>query len=296
MNPNEVLSEQMRVKPLKDGEKAVFRLLNANTKERGREEPTCPENVWLSDKELVWDPFVKKSILIGNVSGLMSARDNTGQIKTENGVPVMVVTTEKPKFVKGYCVLNAEQPATFAYLMRSKKCKDNPYRSKRVKAVFELVTDDKKKNLALLQADLQFDAEGIVRTREWTDMKAIKAKLNQSSDGGLHVKADDNDFKGLKLELIRIAKTNPKQLIMASEDIPSKVKVMITEAQMFGILTVIDKSWSLMDREGKWSKICTVLPHKDEITTLQEHFMSKEGHDSYVKATKELEFILKAPN
>ena len=285
----------MQVKPLKEGEKAVFRLLNAHVKEKGRDEPTCPENVWLSDKEFIYDPYAQKSVLIGNVTGLRAVRESGGNIKiSESGAPMMIPDTSKPQFVRGYCILSAEQTSTFAFLMRSKKCKDNPWKPRGVKATFELVTESKEKNEALQKIDLQFDAQKLVREKEWSDLKAIKAKLKQSPDAALHVSADDNDFKGLKLELIRISQSHPKQLIMASEDIPSKVKVLIMESKMFGILTITDGAWSLMSKDGKWTKICQTEPHKDEVQTLIDHFLSKDGHTDYISTTKELEYILKA--
>lgn len=300
MKVNEVLSPEMHIKPLKDGEKATFRLLNAFVKEKGREEPTCPEVVKLSDKEFVWDPFANKKngqmVLIGNVVGVKAIRDAGGGVRiNDQGAPMMAPETKKPEFIRGYLTVSHLDNDQYAFLMRSKKCKDNIYRPRKNGKIvngYELVTSKKEIGVAMMMADLQFNAEKIVREKEWKDLKAIAAKLNESPDTNLHVKS--SDLQGMKMELIKIAKSHPKKLIWSSEDVHSKVMVMVSECQSFGVLILENGTWTIMENGSKYRKIHQVNPGDDVVNSLVAYFESKDGYSDYMSATKELEFIFKA--
>lgn len=302
MKVNEVLSKEMRVPPLKEGEKAVFRLKNAFTLEKGRDEPTCPEVVQLSDKEFIWDPFANNGtgqmVMIGNVVGVKAVREAGGGIKlSDQGAVMMIPETKKPEFIKGYCTLSHMDNDQYAFMMRSKKCVDNIYRprkSGKIVNAFELVTNKKEVSTAMQMADLQWNAEKIVREKEWVDLKAIKAKLNQSPDSSLHVKSADNDLQGMKMELIKIAKSHPKQLIWSSEDPGSKMRVLVFECQSFGVLTLDNGTWTLMEKGTKYRKIHQVEPQKDAVESLISYFESKNGYSDYMAANQELKFIFKA--
>lgn len=298
MKVNEVLSKEMRIKPLKEGEKAVFKLLNAFTLEKGREEPTCPEVVQISDKEFVWDPFAGQNVMIGNVVGVKAVREAGGAIKiNEQGAAMMIPETKKPEFIKGFCTLSHMESDQYAFMMRSKKNKDNIYRPRKNGKIingFELVTNKKDVHNALQIADLQWNAEKIVREKEWIDLKAIKEKLNQSPDTSLHVKTADNDLQGMKMELIKIAKSHPKQLIWSSEDPTSKLRVLVFECQSFGVLTLDNGTWTLMEKGATYRKIHQVKPNEDATESLISYFESEKGHSDYIATNKELEFIFKA--
>lgn len=300
MEVNQVLSKEMHVPPLKEGEKAVFRLLNAFTKEKGREEPTCPEVHLMSDKEMVWDPFQGKMIMIGNVTGVRAVREPGGGIKhNEAGAVMMIPETSKVEFIKGYKTCSHEESGTYQYLMRSKKCVDNRWRprkggTKKV-GMFELVTDKKTVSTAMQMEDIQYHAQRLVREKEWVDLKAIKAKLNESPDPDIHIKSADNDLQGMKLELIKLTKTHPKKVVWASDDVKSKMRVTIYESMNFGIVTFDNGVWGIQEK-GKYRMMHTATPDKDAIDSLIEHFESKKGYDDYIKMNKELEFIFKATN
>lgn len=300
MNVNTVLSEKMRVKPLKQGEKAVFKMLNAFEKEPGREEPTRPESYLKSGLEMIFDPFandgVGDHVLIGNVIGFQAQREAGGGIKTEHGTPVMIPRTEKVEFIKGFYTCSAEQNNTYAFLMRSKVCKDNPWRPRNVKARFELVSDKKQVLQGMQFADQQYKAEKLVRESAIMDLRALKAKLNSSSDATLHVKTDDSNIEGMMLELIHIAKRNPKSLIWASNDAASKMSVVVGECQNFQVLSFNNEkspgTWFFLDK-NEYRSIHTVSPEKTAVNSLIDFFNSEEGHPMYAQVADTLKNLLR---
>ncbi len=306
MIPNNVLSEEYRVKTLlKDGETATFVLLNAGKKEGGREEPSTPETWSLAGKHTVLDPKDKVSPqkTIGNVVGQIQVKEG-GYLKTNpNGTPMMIDEITRVIFEKGRVTLTAEKNNTFQYLMRRKDNLSNPFRlqmgGKSVKAVFKLLDDKRERDSLLNQADLKFVAESLVRHAKLSDLKAIAIKLNEHADVRLHVKnANTNDFSALKLEILKRAAEYPKFVINASADQMARLKVQVFECQEFGILQFDAGAFSLFG--GKEAKeIYRPAVDVDPVEALmkflsgQDKEREKEGQESYKEMAKALKDILK---
>lgn len=291
MRVNEVLSEEMRVKPLKPGEAARFRLLTVGLKDIGREIPSVPESYMLSDMETVYDPIAKQPVLIGNVVSLAGIRENGGRIKLEHGVPMMAQHTEKILFDKGYYTVTAEKNDTYAFLMRSKKNLTNTFRPRNMKAIFELVSDKKDVSDALMIEDMQWKAGDIVRHAEWVELQAMRVKLNKSPDAKLHITTED--LQGMKLQLIRLAKSHPKQLIIASNDQPAKKTVHVYEAVNFNVLIYEEPKWFLNIRD-KFQEIHSVPPDEEKTESLVTFFQKEEGSGIHAKVVDALKKILQA--
>lgn len=294
------MSDMLRPKPLGKDAVAVFKLCSVGKREYGREEPSAPEVYQLAEKERIIDPFVKTP---GN-------KDYTPQSKTigtyvlENKMVgnVMKAIYKKPVFIRGYCVVGADEQDLFAFLMRSKKNRSNKFRGaiggKKTTEVFMLVEDLREVGEQLHLEDLRFQAETIVRTADWTKLKAICNKLNQSPDKRFNVSTyqagvKEDDLKGMKLELINKAKLYPKQVIYASDDPLAVLTVQIHEAMQFSVLQFEGGEYSILTEKNGVKGIFT--PDKDDnpIEALTKYLMSDEGNGTYKELMGQLRKALK---
>lgn len=281
----EPLSEKLTPTPLKDKEKAVFRLLSIGRKEVGRDDPTVPEVYQLSPKESVIDPFDSR----GSRRKIMGTF--VKDYKIVNGVQLPVY--EPVKFIRGYCVTTAENHELYTRLIRSLKCRNNKFRGMmggaRVKAVFELVEDHNQEvSEQLYLADLRYHAESIVRESDWMSMKSIATQLWTSPDERLHTKSFipgkvDGDIRSVKMELIHLAQLYPKQVIAASGNPNANAQVTVYELMRFGLLIFEQGGYFVFnDKTKKLEEVFTPKPDEDSVKSLVGFLVSEEGKKKYV--------------
>lgn len=287
----------MRVTPLKEGEVAQFRLLSANVKEAGREQPSTPLTYMISDRYTVHDKFANKRVVIGNVVGLRQVNGEGGAARLDaNGDPILMPLLKRPMFDKGFLQVRSDENDTFAFLMRAPNCLTNKFRPRTVKTIFELVSEKKDQSDALMIDDMRFRAIDIVRHGNWDDLRAIREKLNKSPDASLHVKT--TDLLGIKVELSRLAMARAKNVILASEDYPSKHAVQVYDALAFNILMYEEPNWVLnvLNTKGvmEAKTIHTVPPDEEKVESLVASFQKEPGSANQVLMATELKKILKA--
>lgn len=290
---NEVLSEKMHVKPLKEDEVVQFKLCSVGKMEKGREEPAKSIVYMLAEKCNVYDPFAKRPVTIGNVTSLEEVRESGGRPRVENGNKVMGYKLEKVEFFKGFKTVNFEQQNTYAYMMRHKGCKDNPFRPRTVRAVFELMSMKKDVEDAIQSDDLQFKAIKLIRESNWDDIRATRAKLNSMADQRFRIGTED--LQGMKIQMVTLAKNYPKQVILASNDLQCKQAVHIYDALAFGILVYDEGQWYKKSQKGM-NSILTVPADKDKVEALVDHFQTKEGNGMHVQIKADLKEILTTIN
>ncbi len=284
------LSEKLLPPPLKPGTKVAFRLLSIGKKEPGRDEPAAPEVYQLSGRETITDPFEEDVTKKRKVIGTMIQ-----EYKPQNGV--MLPVYKNPQFIRGWCVLTSDDYDQYAMMVRSLKCRNNKYRGlmggARIKPIFELVEDSSKEvTEQMYLSDMRWHAEGIVRKSSVLELKAIATKLRASPDTRLHTKTfipgqAENDFQGLKMELIHIATLYPKQLIAASEDKEAQVMVQIVESMRWGILVFDEGAYQLRNNKGQLDEIFKPSVDQDPVKALTAFFMG-EGKQKYVNLANEL--------
>lgn len=297
---NQVLSPQMHVKPLKEGEVARFRLLTANAKENGREQPSSPLSAYLSDRYTIFDPFANRRVVIGNVIGLKQVNGEGGIAKTDNfGNPVMIPLLKRPAFDKGALQITSDYNDSYAFLMRAPGNISNKFRPRsgpNSKARFELVSEKKDQSDAIMIDDMRFRAIDIVRHGNWDDLRALREKLNKSPDTTLHIAT--TDLQGIKIELSRLALNRAKAIILSSGDIPSKHAVQVYDALAYNILMYDEPNWILnvINTKGvmEAKSIHTVPPDEDKVESLVDSFQKEPGSAFQVMMATELKKILKA--
>lgn len=296
MNPNEVLSEKLRVKKIQSEERIVFQLMNAFKKDHGREGNTVPEVYALSKQCSVVDPYAvggPRSVMIGNVESVMPQ-------ELPDGKTLMKPVLKPVEFIRGFCVLNQDKMNTYFYLMRRKDNDSNPFRmimgGRSKQAVFKLVEDKKEISNQLMLEDLRYEAEKLVReTRDVLKLKAIAEKLNKSPDQRLWITSYRpgvlEDSQAIKLDLIQRVKTFPKAIIYASGDQQSMLRVQIHEALNFGVLMMENSTYYLIGKDLK--ELYKPSPDEEKIESLIKYFMSAEGNLAYAEFSKTLKEALK---
>ena len=287
---NSRLSKQLQVKPLAYGEEVEFELLNAYKKEKGREEPSCPE-LWAHvERQTIYDPGQNQNVLIENIISWQPMTTPTGEIIHK---PVV----KKPEFIKGVCKVKYDEPDTYIYMMRSNGNVDNPFR-KGKRRIFRIRNKKRELTEQLETIDLSWSAEKLIReTLDWNGRRAIVEKLNQSPDQKFHIRAGKTELDKMLLELITMAKQFPKKVIMASEDREAKIRVQIADCESMRLLTYdrTERAWRQMLNGGKdVRELCTVDPDKDRVDAILEHFRTEEGRKHYMSLLGQLQSIFKA--
>lgn len=300
MTTNQVLSETLKVAPLKGEEVATFILLSKTIKEKNRDEPSGPKRYKISERQNVTDPYDKNGNTrktIGNPIGMEQAMEGGRPKVDAQGMPVMIMRYEKPEFVDGIVEVRADENAKYEYFMRRKDNVSNPFRlimgGKRVRAVFKLM-DDKKEVQDLLQhKEIAWVAQKLVREAKLTDLKAIATKMNESPDPRLHIPSlNGGDSQAIKLDMIRMSENYPKFLIAASDDNKSKLKVQIYECISLGILVIDQGTFYLLGKDTK--EIHKPAPDKEAVESLMEFFMGDKGREKYLETAEVLRKSLKA--
>ena len=288
------LSKKLKdtIPPLKDGEVAVFRLTNAFIKEATREEPSCREIAQFSGVEQINDPFETgvKTKKIGTFIKEYKQMRKTGQVK-----PIY----ESPVFVRGELRVGSDNQAMYEFLMRSKKCASNKFRNlmgakKGSKAEWDLL-GSREISKGVQFDEIRFQAEKMVRESNFDILKGIATMLNASPDPRLHVRSYNSmsiDPQGMKTEIIQIAKQYPKQVIAASPDERSKIKIQVYDAMIFGILYYEKSAYHLI-QDSDITELFTPESDIDSVDSLINYFMSAEGKKSYVKFAVALKNALK---
>ena len=287
---NEVLSPEMRVPLLKDGEIARFRLINAGKGEYGRETPTTPAGHMLSGKENIYDPFSGRAgeILIQNLV-------SEDEFELPDGTVGTKATSEGIFFPKtGEITVTSRQNATYAFLMRSKKNLSNPFKSKqrKVRPVFFLVDDKRAILKKIADEDLYLDIRMWLKESDIKEHKSIAMNLNNSGDPSVRV-ANTSDPDHLLMALINVAKRAPEVVIKASGDKDTKKRVMIRDAESYDyiIWEESDRKWYF--NESPMAEICGVEPGMQRHEGLHLYFSEKEGFPTYAKLGKLMKKIYK---
>lgn len=268
------------LRPLKEGERAEFVLLNANKKDPWRDdEIVVPPDVQLAAKENIYDPDLKRTIRVECVEGYDS-------FISEDGREINKPMYKKPRFEEGRCIVDHTQMEQYYFLLVSNKNKSNPFRRKDVKAEFELVDNNAILREKYSKNDYMFDAMLWVKElADHDELRAIATNLpkNQYNVGNM------DDLYSLKLQLIDIAKTDPLTIIKNSKDIKTKKKIQVDDALRFGLMEWHEESktfYSLIKNEAE--ELCSVELGEDRMKKIVDFFESKEGTGHYLAIAKQL--------
>jgi len=288
------LSKKLKetIPPLKDGEVAIFRLRRAFLKDPSREQPSCPEVCQYSGVEQIVDPFEEggsKTKKIGTFIKEYKQMGKSNQVK-----PIY----EPLVFIRGELRVGSDNPALYEFMMRSKHNGSNKFRKlmgAKKEPEYSLLGTKEITNMVQIE-ELRFQAEKMVRESTFDILKNIATKLNASPDVRLKVKSYNAgvsvDPQGMKTEIIQLARQFPKQVISASPDEKSQIKVQVYDGMLFGILYFEKKSYNLIEANDI-VEIFTPESDIDSVDSLVNYFMSAEGNKNYKKFALALQKALK---
>ncbi|KKN49541.1 hypothetical protein LCGC14_0641690 [marine sediment metagenome] len=291
---NAVVSDELQVKPLQEGEIVKYRLVSAGKKEPGRLKPAVASNYQIVGEENIKDPFGGAGAEEDAGSALIYIQNITawGQIRLPSGEVQRVPETTGIIFENGGFTCTWENNETYFFLERSKKNLSNKWRDKRVKAIFYKVNDQEESKKQLAMEDLYADAVIWMREADMAELKSIAKKLERFSDHRLKV-GDLNDITEIRLKLMQIAKRDARAIIVSSGDKASKKKVQIREAETYNILLFVDSARMWRFYGGEQEELLQVEPGMDRYGALFDHFTSDEGLAAYQKVINQLKKIYK---
>jgi hypothetical protein len=293
---NKLVSEPLRVMPLRDDEKAIYKLVIADfvdtsrTDMQGKPLQVNPSRLMHHTCKIT-DPISKQKVLIRNITGYTN-------VVLPNGEDQRKPVVAKFKFEKGGIqTVDSNQFETYAWMERHNGNRDNPFRDKSKPAVFYRVNSVKKANLELENDYILVDALNYIRNSDLLQLKSMYAGLKEISPASIR-DIDATNPATLKKGLFDYTKQNPILAMKASESSEVKFKIAIMEAEHFNVI-MFDEGNEDADQNRQWrfvdsnmAKICDIDVAEHKIDGLGKHFKTKEGYQHYLRMANELKRIL----
>ncbi len=243
------LSERLKVKPLKEGEVKIFKLVGSgnidpNMRDMdGKPLPSFNQGATLVGYFTIYDKFEKdkakaKKVLKNVIGTYFETNKDTG--KEEEKETMGDITFNS----KGFCIVKHDEYPKLVCLLRANENGSNPYRDQSKIAIWEELDVNVNAELAAIitDGDLAYEAETIARKGDIKDCMAISQKLLG------HINKDPKD---LRQELINAAIKNPKEFIRASKDKEMRLKLQIADAMRMRFLDMNEnEEWIWRENNG----------------------------------------------
>ena len=271
----------MHVDPLEGEERAVFQLIGTMTKnpkvtDEKTKQPVITRKAGLTMKgrTTVYDRFAKRTVTLMNVIGEVPVKQKDGTYKMEPQIgPVRFDKSNR-------IICKAENNNLYGYLMRHPANKDNKHAPKSGKKLFELVNKAHQAEKFLVSEDIELDARNLIRDAEFDTI----AKIAEGVSGiNLSLKPDE-----IRAQLAQRAKSNPKEVIDASNDVKLQRKVSAQEAVDLDLIVFDRKErvWHWNDENG--ADIVRVETGQDHHQVLVQFLSSPEGKKVWDKLRSQL--------
>lgn len=273
---NEILSKEMRVEPLKEGETREFVLIRAGIFSPNTNKPAIPRGHLLPGQAPVVDPFDKitRTKLIQNVVA-WDPITKPGEKTTFNPIiqPVNFPST-------GRLIVTSDQPDLYAFLVRHPKNRDNPFRKYTGKDVVFFEVDDVRDAKAV-RNNFKFETLASVilmgMDDDITRLVALASKVNSELVFGTRINLNlgvDQLTQALSMAI----KTNARKFIMLSENEEGIISVMVDDLIKEGSIVFDEKKKEYFWSGNKKQAICKAVskPEKDLVAFLISDEGSKE--------------------
>lgn len=242
---NDILSDELKVTPLREGEQVEFRLILFGKYNPQLKGPNAPALRGLAGRCDINDPFDKARPIkqIVNIESLQPVV-LPGQQQSFN-----IVTAPIMFPASGGIICTHLDNNKYMYLKRHNKNIDNPYRNKRKEAVFFEV--DEKKDLKKQNALFEYKALSGYELVKATDAQIAQIALNFNKLSKNHNKSLQIDIsqstESILKNLQALSQTNPAELILSMEIDELVARVMVDMA--------VDQRWILFDshpEKNRW--------------------------------------------
>lgn len=294
---NSVLSEALRVKPLKEGQTATFRLINSHTilgkywdDETNAPIPSTPTAVLIPKQDSIYDPGLERTVIISNVVGY---KTEIMPDKSEKMVPITEAiafdnVTER--------TFTHEQNDTVAYLRRHRFNRDNPYRKSGGKVLYYEVNPQKEIQNELDRFDIMDEAKFFIRDCDMREIQTMAAILSEGFKDHINPNSPPNE---LRLALRKLVDTyeGAKAVLLASTTNDMKWVIQFKEAELYGVIEFDEnlREWrhrmteQIKEHKSKDNKACPLEPvickvevgkdqYKDFLEQLRENEDLKEHY------------------
>ena len=294
---NDIVSEKLQVKELKDNEIVIYSLIGAGepslfrTDEHNKPVPKMPVKM-IAGEEYINDPFDKKQPkkLIQNVVGYTP-------VKLPDQTIQHVPKVEKIR-IDGTITVNSSQPELYQFLERSNKNLSNPFRDKAKKAMFYRVDNKKAVLDETFNNDLIDYAISIVKAAQGDDMKAIYRRLPETFQNMINL----DNLEGAKNAMRKIAREHPRLIIEGGNEFKNENATLATmlielqSAEEWRILVFdeANRRWTLHAEGEKPQKLCAVEPGVSRLNGLLEWFLNPDNENAYSTVVKELSKVRQA--
>jgi hypothetical protein len=243
------LSNRLKVKPLKEGQVKIFKLVGSGDIDPATGQPRFNSGAHYEGYFTIHDKFekdpTKRKKVLKNVTGTST--------KVENGKDVVEEVVSPIDFnAKGLRIVKDDEYNTLVCLMRANENGSNPFRNPRVPSLWEEVEPEKGRQQIMDLMDLQLTAEMYAKTGNMKDIIALAKKLNETGDFAIIL--DNKDSDDIRFDMRRIARENPKEFMRYSKDKEMKIKILIEDAVSNLVISYDDDT-----KEWKWDEDGTSL-------------------------------------
>jgi hypothetical protein len=276
------LSSRLKVKPLKEGEVKLFRLVGTGKIDPMSGKPSVNSGATYKGHFTIYDRFEseesKRKKVLKNVIGTETRIDDKGKEYVREIIGDLEFNSN------GVIIVKHEDYNLLQLLTRANENKSNKYRNPSKPALWEEV-DPTPSDLKLIdKMDIEFEAESFAKTGDITLVTQVLGKIDPS----MRNLKNPGD---IRFALRKIARTNPKEVIRHGRDKELKIKILISEAIQYGILDYLDESreWHYCD------SVKDSLIHQSEIgKDLETDFVEFLKKNSQVtkKLTEQLNSVL----
>lgn len=297
---NEVLSKELRVKPLEKDQVAIYRLIDADKDNaaisdlKGRPRKRTP-GYTIVGKKRIYDPIKKETVTIENITTEKIIDTVMGPIIKKRPEPVRF-TSHQPAIT-----VRHDQPELYAFMERIDENLDNPFRNPKgkVKPIFYRVDPRKKIRSENETREFRLEAMAwVYKEATYTELKACAVKANQiRQDVSIRVDYPESEashgFEMLKRELGALAEKDPHTVIKGSTKTEAIMKMQIKDCVRFSIIIFDEKNRTWFHNSKDLVKICEVEPLKNTEEALIKFFATdKDGGKHYAKMVDTLTIFL----
>lgn len=305
LSNNDILSDRLKVKPLKDGETVEYRLIKADEIDRARVsdqfEPGAGRSLtvsvgdnWLAEKENIIDPFAVK-----NPDGTFSSRRkmimniiSASPNKLPSGETKMEPILDKLKFDDGKIFCNNDNFETYIFCERSNKNISNSFRDKRVRALFYRIERGDIHIKKVNDWDLRYDAMSIVKFASQAELKAMFQKVPSNLTKDLVSNVDN--LSDIKVALMNVADQFPLHIMKIGGDEKARTKVAVIDAERYDVLVFDSQARTYFFNHGGKEPIYTVEIGENRLDALVDFFIEDKKARAFL--WKEMKTIYDAYN
>jgi hypothetical protein len=241
---NEILSDELKVTPLREGERVEFRLVLFGQYSPILEGPNAPAGRGLAARCDILDPFDKKNPVkqIMNIKSLRPIM-TMGQQTGYEPLGEMIMFPASGGIICGHNDNNK-----YMYLKRHNKNRDNPWRNRLKEAVFFEVNEQKEMKKANDLFEYKATAGYELVKASDSQIAVIASRFNDSiGKFNRNLRLDiSKDNGSLRKSLQMLSVSNPAELLLAMDVDELVARVMAD--------TAVDQRWMLFNDHSE--KMC----------------------------------------